>query len=410
MKTTPLKLAILVRLFPNIVQTYVLSHILSMKKLGVQTKIIAISDPRQNEVHPDVLTHKLLDETQYIDTAESLFKQLFNTKVISGQFLLNLVRIVFSKIWTRHELSYVLKSILRARMLTGNRFNMIHSHSLFSTYDFLFLKEVFGIPMTTTFHGLVPKDVKMLEPEKIKKVVESTDAFFVNTKFSCEQLKELGCAQEKIHIIPQGTNVHDFAFKARAIQESETIHILSVGRLSIEKGFKYSIEAVASLAASFPNIKYQIIGGGPEEESLRKLIAQHKMENHIEIYGSVSTPLLMEAYSRAHIFILPSVDFRDGSHTETQGVVLQEAQSSGIPVIASHTGGIPEVIIDGETGLLFEERNTQQLAQHIESLIVDKEKYQALSVTARKYVEDNLSNEVIYQRIYDVYLSVLVSN
>ena len=217
----------------------------------------------------------------------------------------------------------------------------------------------------------------------------------------------MGCKKEKVYIIPQGTNTADFPYLPRTILKEQPIIILSVGRLSIEKGFHVAIKAINIAVKRFPNIQYHIVGSGPEESNLTELIQSLGLQETIKIYGSVSTGTLLTHYSNAHIFILPSIDFRDGSHTETQGVVIQEAQSCGIPVIASKTGGIPEVVKDGTTGLLFNEENDAQLAQLIDSLIINTDFYQDLGVQARKDVEDNYSIDVIGSRLIDTYKKIL---
>lgn len=403
-----LNVAILVRKFPNIVQTYVLNHILSLKSDTIKTIIIAERDSKQNEINPRVIENALLDETLYITSGLFNFiKQLSSQKLSLHRYIKSGFTIAFSTLWFKRGPIYTLKSIIRAGALAKHDIDIVHSHSMFNTYDYLFLKDVFSIPITTTFHGLLPKNVKNLNDEKIKKVLDTGDKFFVNTEFAKKQLTGLGCKQEKIRIIPQGTDTTDFPFTARRILPTAPIIILSVGRLSIEKGFHVAIKAIATLVKHHPNIKYNIIGGGPEEQNLTDLIDKYNIHNNVTIFGSVSTDELLSQYSKCHIFILPSIDFSDGSHTETQGVVLQEAQSSGVPVIASKTGGIPEVIIDGVTGLLFEEENDKQLVQKIESLICNAELYAQLSERARKDVEENYSIDVITRKLLDEYSATL---
>ena len=280
---------------------------------------------------------------------------------------------------------------------------------LFSVVIFLFMKEILKSPITTTFHGLVPNNVKMLEIDKIRAVIKSNDAFFANTQFARNQLTELGCEPGKIHVIPQGTKTRDFPYKERQVSQKEPVTLLSVGRLSIEKGFHIAIRAVAQLSDRFPSIHYYIIGGGLERQHLANLIKELGVEKVVTLCGTVSTSELLNHYTNAKIFILPSINLHDGSHTETQGVVLQEAQSSGIPVIASRTGGIPEVIKDGETGVLFDEEDHQQLANKIESLITDSHFYKTISQQAQKDVEDNFSRESICSRLIRVYQDILAS-
>lgn len=404
----PLRVAILVSQFPNIVQTYILNHIISLKNSGTVTAIIAVSNPKQTEVHPAVHEYDLMSEVIYINTVKvSELKQIFTLPLYEPRYLSALNKVFFSNLWKTYGIKYGIKAILTAKILSTHDFDLIHSHTLISSYEYLYLKDIFRIPIITTFHGFEPKNSKTLAIEKTQLVLRKTDAFIVNTCFAQKQLTDMGCQKDKIHIIPQGTNTIDFPYKSRKISKKQPIIILSVGRLSIEKGFHVAINAMAKVVKHFPDIKYHIIGSGPEETNLSKLINRLGLQKTVKIYGAVSTENLLTHYSSAHMFILPSIDFRDGSHTETQGVVLQEAQSSGIPIIASKTGGIPEVIKNGETGLLFDEENDAQLAQLIESLINDKDLYQNLSIQARKDVEDNYSIDVVGARLMDVYKNTL---
>lgn len=399
-----MQIAILVQQFPNIVQTYIISPLVLFKKAGIKATIVAIVDPKQNETHPYVEHYSLRKDTIYIDPdPRSLFKQILKAPFYRPRYLTAIFKVILSKLWINYGTKYTIKAILYSRSLAAGSYNIVHSHTLFSSYEYLFLRDIFNIPLVTTFHGLEPKNAQPLAEKKVTLVLNNTDAFIVNTVFAQQQLTSMGCEKDKIHIIPQGTDTSDFPFIQREITEDKPIVILSVGRLSIEKGFHIAVKAISRLVPQHPTIEYRIIGSGPEEKTLTQLSEQLGIQQNVLIHGSVSTDELLSHYSDAHIFVLPSIDFRDGSHTETQGVVLQEAQSSGIPVIASRTGGIPEVIKDRETGLLFEEENDTQLSQLIESLINDKEQYETISEQARKDVEENYSIEVIGGRLIDLY-------
>ena len=407
-KQHKLRIVILVRMFPNIVQTYVLNHILSMKAAGNETLVVAEAKADQSEVHPAIFKNNLLDDTIYISGELSrMIRQLPLIPFTNRNYIRAVIKIAFSRIWLRHGMRYALKSLVRARVLAYGVPDIIHSHSLFSSYNYIFLREIFSIPYVTTFHGLVPNNVKMLERDKISKVLEEGDAFFVNTRFARSQLLNFGCPPESVYIIPQGTDTNDFPFRARRIEPGKPVVILSVGRLSIEKGFHIAIRAIARLKEHFPDIEYRIIGGGLEEQNLRDLIKSLGLEDVVSLCGSVSTHELRDYYEKAAIFVLPSIDLHDGFHTETQGVVLQEAQASGIPVIASRAGGIPEVIIDRKTGLLFDEGDDAGLARNIESLIRDSELFKQISLQARRDVEDNFSVEVIRDKLVDVYTKLI---
>ncbi len=406
-----LKIAVLVRLFPNIVQTYVLNHIISLMRSGADISIVAEKDPKQKEVHPNVEQYDLKSKTLYLNATEgSILSTLLTPPIVGYRYMTLILKIVFSNLWRKRGVKYSMQTLLRVKILAHGHLDLAHSHSLFNSYQYLFLKDIFSIPLVTTFHGLIPNSAKMLDSDKVNAVLEASDVFYVNTVFASRELIGIGCPKDKIQIIPQGTNTDDFPFVQRSIQNNRRIVILSVGRLSIEKGFHVAIDAIADLQGRHPNIEYRIVGTGPEEQSLQKQIDSLRLNDNVKLLGPASTSELYSHYFDAHIFVLPSINLRNGSHTETQGVVLQEAQSSGIPVVASKTGGIPEIIHDRKTGLLFVEEDHEQLSHLLDLLINDKELYKALAENARKDVEENLSTAVINRRILASYQTILHPN
>ena len=401
-------IGILVRQFPNIVQTYVLNHIMAIRDAGTETLIIAERDPQLDVVHPDITGHRLLDDTVYVHiNRDRILSELLSTPLWNPRYLALALRVLLSPALCGFGLAYRLRAMLRCRVMLKKPLDIIHSHSLFSTHQYLFLERCFGIPIVTTFHGLVPNNVAMLSSDRIEQVFEDGEAFLCNTHFAERQLQSMHCPQQKIHIIPQGTNTADFPYRERAISEEDEIIVLSVGRLSVEKGFHIAIDAIARLVERLPRLRYRIIGRGLEQDALQARIDDMGLVENVQLLSGVSTEELQRQYASAHMFVLPSIEMQDGSHTETQGVVLQEAQSSGLPVIASRTGGIPEMIHHEQTGLLFDEHDDEQLAAHIARLINDPLFYDTLRVQARKDVDDHLSREAIHERQDALYRKVL---
>ena len=160
---------ILVRQFPNIVQTYILNHIISLKNLGTDTAIIAVSDPKQSEIHPAVNQYNLMSETIYINTVRyGALSQVFTYPL----HLSNFNKALFSSLWTKYGIKYGLKAVLTAKSLPIHNCDVIHSHTLISSYEYLYLKDIFHIPIITTFHGFEPKSSKQLAAKKIQTVFE----------------------------------------------------------------------------------------------------------------------------------------------------------------------------------------------------------------------------------------------
>ena len=403
-KPRPLNIAIVVPIFPNIVQTYILNQITTFIDISLNVAIIASKKGIYKELPTVFNKYRLLDKTTYINTHyKGILAGIISIPVFNAKYRRLLKRILKEKIWKKYGWRYTIKSLIRAKSFALNDFTLIHSHTLTGSYEYLFLKDTMGLPVVTTFHGKEPRSSNNLSCFKSRKLFENGDAFIVNTNFAKKQLLEMGCNQDKIHIIPQGTNLEKFPYRLRSIEEKKKIIILTVARLSIEKGHHIAIEAVARLIKLFPYIEYHIAGAGPEHIKLHSQVAELGAQKHIIFHGSVSENMLHTLYEAAHIFILPSIDLKDGYHVETQGVVIQEAQASGIPVIASKTGGIPEVIQDNITGLLFDEGDANSLTEKISQLILDKNLYSLLAISARGEIIKNYDINVICRKIVNLY-------
>ena len=175
-------------------------------------------------------------------------------------------------------------------------------------------------------------------------------------------------------------------------------YYLFFGRLSYEKGIKTLIEAFTALNGP----KLKIVGTGPEEEMLKAYVAEHHSEDKIEFVGYRSGDELKELIRDASFVIVPSECY------ENNPMTIIEAYSAGVPVIGAHIGGIPEIIDENHTGLLFPSGDVQGLKEAItkaESL--SEENYSEMSQAARKFAAENFSEEQSYKRIITLYQEII---
>jgi len=396
-----LTVAIIVRIFPNIVQTYILNQIVALKELATNIIIIAGKRGKYEKLPQAINNYSLLDDTIYIETRFRVFlREIFSLPFLNKGYRTAIKRILVSNIWKEYGVGYYLKVLIRARALSLGPVHIIHSHSFFTSFDYLFLRHIFSIPLITTYHGRLPPGVPKIDKNKLQIVLNMGDLFLVNTDFARDELIELGCLPEKIRIIPQGTNIADFPYIPRSIDPMNKIILLSVGRLSAEKGHWIAIKALSELTEEFPTLEYHLVGEGTEKEAMRKLASEHGMGNKLVIHGFKTGDELQSFYACAHLFVLPSI-------AETQGLVLQEAQASGIPVIGSAVGGIPEVIIDNETGLLFKNKDYHDLAEMIRKLILDHALYNKLALSGRNDVMNRFDSSNVGRQLSSVYNEIL---
>lgn len=182
--------------------------------------------------------------------------------------------------------------------------------------------------------------------------------------------------------------------------------VLSIGRLIELKGYNYLIEAMRILKEKNLNVKLIIIGEGPEEKTLRSKAQSFGLSNEIEFLHFKPKGDLNYFYNLCDVFVLPSITDSIGRQ-EGLGLVLLEAMNCKKPVVGTNSGGIPDVVKDGETGLLVPEKDPEALANAIEKLLRDKKLATKLAENGYNYVLDNFSISKIANKVMQIYLNVL---
>ncbi|MEW6127390.1 MAG: glycosyltransferase family 4 protein [Acidobacteriota bacterium] len=192
-------------------------------------------------------------------------------------------------------------------------------------------------------------------------------------------------AKGKIELIPMGISVPAFA-KNLALNQSAKIRpsvpgkILFIGRLVEIKGLTVLLKALADL----PHIQLLIAGEGEQKNNYKSLAGQLNL--NAEFLGQVGRNEKRQLLAACDAVVIPSMVL-PGGRTEGVPVVMLEAMAAGVPVIASNVGGLAEIIVDAESGLLFEAGNSERLAEKINHLIAHRELQRRLSVNARQLVE-----------------------
>ena len=187
---------------------------------------------------------------------------------------------------------------------------------------------------------------------------------------------------DDVEIISMGCQVSHFGPQFRVenkfSQDGKKV-VLFVGRLAEKKGVKFLIEAMQGIDA-----KLVIVGKGPLKTELEE--QAHALSIDADFIGAKTHEELKEIYASADVFVAPSVKGKDGD-MEGLGLVNLEAMSSGLVVIGSRSGGIVEIVEDGVTGLLVDEKNSQQIHDAINRVLGDAELANTLRQNALDYVK-----------------------
>jgi colanic acid/amylovoran biosynthesis glycosyltransferase len=180
--------------------------------------------------------------------------------------------------------------------------------------------------------------------------------------------------------------------------------VLFVGHLTEVKGCEYLIRSMAKAQAVLPDLELVVIGDGP----LRPHLEQIAKENltHFRFLGLQPKNTVKEWMNRAKVFSVPSTTATSGAE-EGFGLVFLEAQAMGCPVVSSSSGGIPEAVAHGETGLLAKERDVDALSQHILLLLGNENLWRKMSEAGRNRVKSLFDLKTQTQALEKLYVQVL---
>ena len=203
-----------------------------------------------------------------------------------------------------------------------------------------------------------------------------------------------------VTVIPYGVPLPESEAGLRA-EPSGPPRILFVGRLVARKGVDRLLEALATIADR--EWRLEIVGFGPERDPLERRAAELGLSDRVEFLGRVSSDDLVAAYRRAACFVLPAT-LDERADTEGLGVVLLEAMSYGVPVVATRRGGIVDIVEDGRTGVLVEDEPAA-LARAIAAILDDPGRGRALGIAGRASVRERFGWDSIVDRLDAVYRS-----
>lgn len=212
------------------------------------------------------------------------------------------------------------------------------------------------------------------------------DHFIAPSRFVKAMLVDYGWPEEKVSVLPYGIDVSQREPSYRGD------YVLFVGRLVDSKGVASLVQAAAEL----PEVAFRIVGTGPEEGRLKQIAAALGVKN-MEFRGWKAGENLAAEYRGARLVVVPSEWY------EVFGLVVLEAYAYGKPVIATQIGGLPEVVRNGETGVLVSAGRAQQLAQAIGELWERPELAEQMGRTAREWVESKFTPEQHWQGLAEVY-------
>ena len=175
--------------------------------------------------------------------------------------------------------------------------------------------------------------------------------------------------------------------------------VLCVSRLVPRKGQDVLISALPGIRRRVPGAALLCVGGGPDRRRLRRLAEASGVGDHVVITGSVPPEELAAHYDAGDVFAMPCRTRRAGLEVEGLGIVYLEASAAGLPVVAGRSGGAPDAVLDGVTGLVVDGTSVRQVADAVGDLLVDPGRARAMGSAGRQWVDREWRWEILAERL-----------
>jgi colanic acid/amylovoran biosynthesis glycosyltransferase len=254
--------------------------------------------------------------------------------------------------------------------------------------------EQWNKPCLVSFHGAdvaVKQDIANY-PAKLRCLFDAVPLVLARSQSLANRLMQFGCPREKLRINRTGVPLDEFPLVERQAPPNGRWRIMQACRLIPKKGVATSLRAFAVFKKDFPNAEFFIAGKGPLQPELEMLAAGLGVSNDVRFVGFLSQSKLLGLYLSSHLFLHPSETPPDENQEGIPNSIL-EAMATGLPVLATRHGGIPEAVEHGQSGVLVQEEDHVGLARSMKEIANNPTVLYQMGMSARMAVSARFEQE-----------------
>jgi colanic acid/amylovoran biosynthesis glycosyltransferase len=287
---------------------------------------------------------------------------------------------------------------------TGRRYDVVHCEFGHLGILGLRLKQIGALrgTLVTSFRGNDSTGFLRAHPGVYRELFAQGDLFCPVSESLRQRIVAAGCPAKRTVIVHSGIDLTALPHRPPYRKADEPTRLLTVGRLVEKKGIEYAVRAVGHLVKSGRQVRLTVAGDGPLGSALAQLIGAEGLQDHVRLIGWVDDDRVPGLLREAHILVAPSVTAASG---DTEGIpnTVKEAMASGLPVVSTWHGGVPELVEDGVSGLLAPEKDAAALADRLAYLIDHPDLWRRLSQAARHKVEAEFDIEALNDKLLGLY-------
>jgi glycosyltransferase involved in cell wall biosynthesis len=399
-------LAMVLKGYPRISETFISNEIRLLEEMGLRIRIISMRKPRESFAHASV--SRIKAEVVYLPEmlsghwGEFLRRNLRQLREKPLAYLNAAARMLRQVARTRRSAS--LKHLLQAGYLLQDpksdppaaHFHAHFAHSPGSVARYAAM--LTGLPYSFTGHA---KDVYTQHPASLAEKLAHAAFAVTCTGHNRDYLERLAAGRTPVHLVYHGIDLSLFSPGPPPSLEPP-FRIVSVARLTAKKGLPTVIRALAILNEQGLDFTFDLIGEGEDRQRLEALAGYSGIATKVRFHGAMPHERVLDFYRAAHVFVLGCQVLQNGDRDGIPNVLV-EAMAMGVPVAATSVSAVPELVADGETGLLVPPADPEALAGAVYRLLTDAELRARIIPAAQAKVGRDFDNTVHTARLADIF-------
>ncbi len=396
--------------YPRISETFISNEILLLEKMGFTLRLFPMRKPRESFCHASV--KEIQAKVNYLPT--ELFEN-FSTLLCHNTFLAvkRPTNFLMALAGCRESTGgkgnlATLKHLMQGGYLVHNFLlkdpDIVHLHGHFAhspTSVTLFASLLSGIPFSFTAHA---KDIYTSAEKKLKRKIELAKFVTTCTAYNEKYLKRIvGRSATPVFRIYHGIDISLFQRAKARVSPKEPYQIMTVARMTEKKGLPILYEALKILKKKGIVFRHTLIGDGDDRDAILQLISSPDLNSCCRWLGTRTHEEVIEQFGKSDAFVLPC---RIAENGDRDGIpnVLVESLAMGVPALSTNISAIPEILLNGQTGLTVPPSQPDLLAEALLKILRDQDLRSTLIDNGRKFVESEFDNRKWVRKLGETFL------
>lgn len=393
------KVAYVVKRYPRFSETFIVNELLAHEQAGLELEIFSLRPPV--DTHFQDLISQVRAPLTYLSNGGVKASELWN---MVQQAQMQIPNLGESLAALSSEDSLDVYCGLRLAVVAMQR-GITHLHAHFASSAASVARiasKLSGIPYSITAHA---KDIfhESVEHQELERKLADSSVTFTVSDFNLRHFQQQFSpeAAAKVVRLYNGMHLDQFPYESPLNRPPQ---IIAVGRFVEKKGFCDLIDACMILRSRHTQFKCCIVGSGELEPELQSQIRELDLESQVQLLGPQPQKVVKRLIKESAVMAAPCINGADGNRDGLPTVLL-EAMALGTPCVSTDVTGIPEIVIDSETGLLVDQRNPQALADALTQLLTDSVQRVSLASAARELLEREFNaheNAAVQRRYFGI--------